>query len=139
VQAPARVFLRAIAWIAAVCILLGITVAWRMSRRLTEPLYELTKAANGIAAGNLSRRAPITRDDELGQLVMSFNTMAAEVEGSRMRLESLVDERTRSLRAAEDSLVRREKLALVGQFASSIGHEIRNPLGVMSNTIHASN
>jgi signal transduction histidine kinase len=133
VQAPARTFLRMIAWIAATFILLGIVVAWSMSRRLTAPLYELTKAAKAIASGHLSYRAPVTRDDELGQLMTSFNTMAAEVEASRIRLESLVDERTVKLRAAEESLMRREKLALMGQFASSIGHEIRNPLGVIGN------
>jgi signal transduction histidine kinase len=136
VQAPARTFLRTIAWVAAVCIVLGMFVAWRLSRRLTQPLYELTQAADGIASGDLSRRAHVTRNDELGRLVRSFNAMAAEVEESRLRLESLVDERTRKLRAAEESLVRREKLALVGQFASSIGHEIRNPLSVMSNAIY---
>jgi signal transduction histidine kinase len=135
VQAPARTFLRMIAWIAAVCILLGMFAAWRMSGRLTEPLHELTNAANAIAAGNLSYRAPVTRDDELGRLVTSFNTMAAEVEESRIRLESLVDERTAKLRAAEESLVRREKLAFMGQFASSIGHEIRNPLNAIGGAI----
>jgi signal transduction histidine kinase len=136
VQAPARTFLRTLAWIAPGCILLGMFVAWRMSRRLTEPLHELTKAADAIASGNLCYRAPVTRGDELGRLITSFNTMAAEVEESRTRLESLVEERTLKLRAAEDSLVRREKLALIGQFASSIGHEIRNPLNVMGTAIY---
>jgi signal transduction histidine kinase len=106
-----------------------------VSRRLTAPLHELTKAADTIASGNLSYRAPATRGGELGRLISSFNTMAAEVEESRSRLESLVEERTTKLRAAEDSLVRREKLALIGQFASSIGHEIRNPLGAIRNAV----
>jgi signal transduction histidine kinase len=78
---------------------------------------------------------PIARDDQLGALAAAFNTMAAQVEDSRQRLEALVEERTKKLRAAEESLVRREKLALVGQLASSVGHEIRNPLGVMSNAL----
>jgi signal transduction histidine kinase len=137
VQAPARTFLRAIVWIAAGCILLGMFVAWQMSRRLTRPLQELTSAANAIASGNLSCRAPVTRDDELGRLVRSFNAMAVEIEESRIRLESLVAERSFKLLAAEESLERREKLALVGQFAGSIAHEIRNPLGVMRNAIDA--
>jgi PAS domain S-box-containing protein len=92
VQAPAQIFLRTIAWIAPVCILLGMFVAWRISRRLTEPLHELTKAADAIAAGNVSYRAPVTCSDELGRLITSFNSMAAEVEESRTRLESLVNE-----------------------------------------------
>ena len=34
------------------------------------------------------------------------------------------------------SLVRKEKLALLGQVAGSVGHELRNPLGVMNNAVY---
>ena len=39
------------------------------------------------------------------------------------------------LRKAQDELVRNEKLAVLGQIAGSVGHELRNPLGVMSNAV----
>jgi signal transduction histidine kinase len=136
VQAPARTFLRTVAAIAAICIAGGMLIAWMMSRRITKPLHELTIAAHAVAAGDTSHRVPIAPDDQLGALGAAFNTMAAQVEESRQRLEALVEERTRKLRAAEESLVRREKVALVGQLASSVGHEIRNPLGVMTNAIY---
>lgn len=136
VQAPARSFLRTVALIAAICIVGGMLIAWIMSRRITKPLHELTIAAHAVAAGDTSHRVPIARDDQLGALAAAFNTMAAQVEESRRRLEALVEERTSKLQAAEESLVRREKLALVGQLASSVGHEIRNPLGVMANAIY---
>ena len=42
----------------------------------------------------------------------------------------------RNLREAQDALVRSEKLALLGQVAGSVGHELRNPLGVMSNAVY---
>jgi two-component system sensor histidine kinase/response regulator len=51
-------------------------------------------------------------------------------------LEEMVDERTRELRAAHEQLVRQERLATLGQLAGSIGHELRNPLGVISNAIY---
>ncbi len=136
VQAPARSFLRTVALIAVICIAAGMFLAWWMSRRITKPLHDLTIAANAIAAGDTSHRVPIAREDQLGALAASFNTMAAQIEESRQRLEALVEERTTRLKAAEESLVRREKLALVGQLASSVGHEIRNPLGVMANAIY---
>ena len=52
------------------------------------------------------------------------------------QLEHTVAERTRELQEAQESLVRREKLALLGHLASGVGHEIRNPLGVMNNAVY---
>ena len=52
------------------------------------------------------------------------------------RLEEMVDDRTRELRDAQEQLMRQERLALLGQVAGSIGHELRNPLGVISNAIY---
>ncbi|MDP4027837.1 MAG: ATP-binding protein [Gallionella sp.] len=40
------------------------------------------------------------------------------------------------LRKAQDELVRNEKLALLGQVADTVGHELRNPLGVMNNAVY---
>ena len=40
------------------------------------------------------------------------------------------------LEEAQESLVRRERLALLGQLASGVGHELRNPLGVMTNAVY---
>jgi PAS domain S-box-containing protein len=51
-------------------------------------------------------------------------------------LEELVDARTRELHAAQEQLVRKEKLAVLGQLAGSVGHELRNPLGVINTSIY---
>ncbi|MDD5365831.1 MAG: PAS domain S-box protein [Gallionellaceae bacterium] len=51
-------------------------------------------------------------------------------------LEEKVQERTRQLLAAQEDLVRKEKLAVLGQVAGSVGHELRNPLGVMNNAVY---
>lgn len=40
-----------------------------------------------------------------------------------------------ALRAAQDELLRKEKLSILGQLAGTIGHELRNPLGVMNNVV----
>jgi PAS domain S-box-containing protein len=52
------------------------------------------------------------------------------------RLEERVEERTRELQAAQEQLVRREKLATLGQLAGGVGHELRNPLGAIKNAAY---
>ena len=51
-------------------------------------------------------------------------------------LEQRVEARTRELQAAQEQLVQQERLAVLGQVAGSIGHELRNPLGVISNAVY---
>ena len=52
------------------------------------------------------------------------------------RLEEMVEQRTQELRDAQEQLIRKEKLAVLGQLAGGVGHELRNPLGVISNAIY---
>jgi len=51
-------------------------------------------------------------------------------------LEERVAERTLELHEAQEKLVRQEKLAVLGQLSGSVGHELRNPLGVMANAVY---
>jgi signal transduction histidine kinase len=143
VLAPANRFLRDVAIAAILLVLIGGFAAFFISRQITGPLEEMTVAAEGISAGDYSRRVKFSRRDELGILAQSFNSMAEQVDESRHVLEVRVQERTKALEsalqelsAAQESLVRREKLAMLGQLAGGVGHELRNPLGVMTNAIY---
>jgi PAS domain S-box-containing protein len=51
-------------------------------------------------------------------------------------LEERVEERTAELRAAQDSLLRKERLATLGQLTGTVAHELRNPLGTIANSIN---
>ena len=115
-----------------------------ISQRMTRSLAELTTTAEMIAGGDLTRR-PRTdgRRDEVGRLATSFSTMADSIRDSHDLLERRIEERTADLHNAmqqlqdtQDELVRKERLATIGQLASSVGHELRNPLGVMSNAVY---
>jgi signal transduction histidine kinase len=85
-------------------------------------------------------------EDGLGQAVrlrQMFDQTAQELEVAKSQLlqqnealEEKVQERTRQLLAAQEELVHAEKLAVLGQVADTVGHELRNPLGVMSNAVY---
>jgi PAS domain S-box-containing protein len=51
-------------------------------------------------------------------------------------LEQIVLRKTQELVDAQEELVRKEKLSILGQLSGSVGHELRNPLGVMSNAVY---
>jgi signal transduction histidine kinase len=59
-----------------------------------------------------------------------------QAEKSLRQQHEELKEKNRQLLAAQDELVRREKLALLGQVADTVGHELRNPLGVMNNAVY---
>ena|SRR5437868_4591690 len=141
--APANRFMRDMIIAAILLALIGGLAALLISRQMTAPLRDITLAAQGIESGDYSRRVRTNRNDELGILAKTFNGMAAQVESARETLEQRVMSRTSELEAAlgelhsaQESLVRREKLAMLGQLAGGVGHELRNPLGVMTNSLY---
>ncbi len=58
----------------------------------------------------------------------------AELLSEKERQKSVaLDRALAELQASQETLVRAEKLAAVGQLAASVGHELRNPLGAVRN------
>jgi signal transduction histidine kinase len=55
------------------------------------------------------------------------------------QLEEDVEKRTKDLEQVQEKLIRSEKLAAVGELASGVGHELRNPLNVIRNCAYLIN
>ena len=55
------------------------------------------------------------------------------------QLEKEVDIRTKDLEQVQEKLIRSERLAAVGELASGVGHELRNPLNVIRNCAYLLN
>jgi signal transduction histidine kinase len=80
----------------------------------------------------------------IGAIVAALVTTVVETQSRRRDYAAaLVEERTASLRQAvtdleqaQAQLVRQEKLAAMGQLASTVGHELRNPLAVIMNVLY---
>ena len=80
------------AWVLAslLGVLLAALVGLLVSSWLSRPLRTLTNASDRMAAGETGIRADVDRSDEVGQLAVSFNTMAARVEGTVTSLRRFV-------------------------------------------------
>jgi two-component system nitrogen regulation sensor histidine kinase NtrY len=59
-----------------------------LSKMVTRPVAALAEATQEISRGNLTFRIAVPATDELGELVSSFNKMAAELEASRREIEA---------------------------------------------------
>jgi signal transduction histidine kinase len=141
--APANSFVARMLPLGLLVALIGAAVTWVLASRIIRPLEEVTHAAEDIAGGDLTRHVKTHARDEIGRLAQAFNTMVDKVADGYHQLDERVQKRTAELETAlttlkdtQDELVRREKLAMLGQLASGVGHELRNPLAVMTNAVY---
>jgi two-component system NtrC family sensor kinase len=104
--------------ITLVAVLGAVGFSYWFSRRLSRPVRALVEASRRVAAGDLTTRVPVTSTDEIGELGDSFNTMADSL---RARDEQLKEFTRRKVMESE-------RLAIVGQLAADVAHELNNPL-----------
>jgi PAS domain S-box-containing protein len=92
-----------------------------------------------VAWSNISDRLPIPGWATWGTGVDVTERVQTEEELKRYRghLEELVRERTQELEQAQAELLRKERLATLGQFTATVAHEIRNPLSTVRTSIFA--
>ncbi len=64
-------------------------------------------------------------------------TMEEELKDHAVRLEEIVQERTRRLREAQEQMIHKEKIAALGQMAAGVAHEIGNPLSSLSSILRS--
>jgi PAS domain S-box-containing protein len=86
-----------------------------------------------------ARNIPIQRNELMVSVVWDTTHRQEAEEAIRQLnagLEKRVEERTLELREAQERLLRQERLAVLGRLAGSVSHEMRNPLGVISNSIY---
>lgn len=64
--------------------------SWLVSQQITRPLRQVAAASHHIAEGHFERRIPLRRKDELGELVGSFNDMAARLAATESMRQQLI-------------------------------------------------
>ena len=97
---------------------------------------ELRAMTEELEASNEEIRAT---SEELEASNEELRSTSEELEASNEELRTTnedLEKKTEELRQAHEKLLHQKKLAAVGQLASGIGHELRNPLGVVKNAVY---
>jgi two-component system NtrC family sensor kinase len=103
-----------------VAVALAIIISYLLSKSVMRPVNSLIRATEKIAAG--SSPQPITLDHappEIEALGKAFNSMIAAIRARDRQLH----------RQTHEKLMRSDRLAMIGQLAAGVAHEINNPLG----------
>ena len=91
----------------------GLALTYVLARRIIEPVKELDRAATEVSRQNYDCEVVVRSEDELGRLAATFNAMCA------------------SIRQAREELIRSERITTIGRLATSVVHDLRNPLAAI--------
>ena len=98
---------------ASFTVIVGLFVAWH-ARRLLTPLAAVTARARAVARGDLTPHAVVAKNDEIGELAVTFEGMV------------------NAIALANAELLASERLATIGKLAAQVTHEVRNPLSSLA-------
>lgn len=131
-----------IATVAASVIILYLLFVYFFRR----PSRDLVAALAEAQGGNLTARASVRRDDEIGEIARGFNhlldvigerdrerdELLKRISGFNDELQEKVSTATRSLFQTQQRLAQTERMAAVGQVAAELAHEVGTPLNAIA-------
>jgi len=100
-----------------IIVLSGILVGLLMARRIIQPILILNRAVLQLEEETLGEDIEVLGIGEVRELTSSFNKMSRKLRDS-----------VETMKTAQNNLVRKEKLYVLGEFSASLAHEIKNPL-----------
>jgi two-component system, NtrC family, sensor kinase len=141
--------LAALVFAAVAIVLLSLGLDFLGRRLVHRPLAAVLRTMTRASAGDLAARAPHVRADEIGSVAQGLNGMLDRMAGFNETLQAEVERATAQLRtanrelletaqrlfAARRELARSQRLALAGQMAASVAHEVGTPLNVISGYV----
>jgi two-component system, NtrC family, sensor kinase len=137
-------------WFApAVVIVLTLIIDLFVRRLIHYPIARIHETMRLAGAGDFSARAPIVRQDEIGEVAAGLNEMLRRLQELNDALQERVDAATGELRLRNQELVdsyqrvfglrealsRAEQMAAIGQTAASVAHQVGTPLNLISGYV----
>ena len=109
--------------------LIAVVLADKTSRAIAQPIETVTNVAQQVTReSNFNLQVPVTTQDEIGVLAVSFN-----------QLIQRVSEYTQELKQTQSQLIQTEKMSSLGQMVAGIAHEINNPVNFIGGNIDYAN
>jgi hypothetical protein len=105
--------------------LLVFLTAWLLRREVIRPLHGLVAAMQRARAGDLTVTADTGRPDELGLAARGFDATLRALREAQLEVESFYRER----------MLQADRFATVGELATGLAHEIKNPLAGLSGAL----
>ncbi len=97
-------------------LLLGIAISFWMSAKIARPIVQLADFTRDFMHGTYSKPPHSNASTEVTELIAQFSLMINTLEQSRL------------------DVVRVAKLAVIGEMAASMAHEVRTPLGILRSS-----
>lgn len=98
----------------------------RLSEKLiNRPLSQLKDKMKKVQEGDLSVQFPPLKNDEIGSLAESFNSMVKKLREANQKIETLFNRQ----------MEKAEHLASIGELAAGLAHEIKNPIAGMKGAL----
>ncbi len=136
--------------VVGIVLVFGGILTFTVPRFITRPILRLVEVTKKVASGNFSQRVEqLDGSSELSLLTLAFNNMLESIEYHEKELEkknaenlklleetkrfnemleAKIEEATKEVKDKHGELIKTERLATIGELATGIAHEIRNPL-----------
>ena len=97
-------------------LLISFLVAIPVAKHITKPISKLTIFAKNFVSSGVQSKPPEGGPVEIKEMTAAFTSMIANLEKS------------------QENLTRAAKLAVVGEMAAAMSHEVRTPLGIIRSS-----
>lgn len=102
--------------LSAMILLISFLIAIPVAKHITKPISKLTIFAKNFVSSGIQSKTPEGGPVEIREMTSAFTSMIANLEKS------------------QENLTRAAKLAVVGEMAAAMSHEVRTPLGIIRSS-----